>query len=163
MRNEYEYFTVIHPNNPERWERIDVKDVSTICQVDIKTAKRWITGSQCPHPSAQRLLQIYAFGEIPLINPASFSNMRFKKRGYGHKSDKPVMVIDGWRGDMELTASDLVFYTQKLTHDMIAIQKLETQCTELKKEIEKLERPNNNVVAFAPFLRRKEYYSDQQA
>jgi hypothetical protein len=159
MTNQYKYLTVTHPSQPEKRQQISLTDVTTICHVDRRTAKRWATGQQKPHPSAQRLLQIYAFGEIPLLNPGNFSKMHFKTKGY-HKTDQPVLVTDT---DLELSTYDLDWYVQQRTNDHYSIIKLEQQCNELKNTIDRLEQKNGNVIAFAPFLRRKEYYSDKQA
>ena len=163
MNNNYRYFSVTHPDNPDKTQQISLEDVTTICHVNAKTAERWRTGSQVPHPSALRLLQMYAFGEIPLLDNQEFSGMRFKQRGYGHKSESPVLVTNGWSGELELTAKEINWYVQTLQANMRNTAQLNIKCEQLEKRITELEQPTDNVIAFAPFLRRKEYYQETRA
>ena len=165
MPNDYQYLQINDPDNHLRSRQLSINDVATICKVSEKTAKRWISGDQQPHPSCSRLLELYAFGIVPLLQPGAFKNVRFKPRGYGKNEEIPVMVTCDV--NYELSATDINYYQERLSRNydlQCQYDRLSNELEQLKTNYQKTQQQDRtNVIAFAPHLRRKEQYHDQRA
>lgn len=149
--NNYQFIRISHG---EHTKQIPLNVAQKITGRSIKTLKRWINQTQQPDDTALELLRIYAFGLPPLIDPGAWKGFFFKNKGYGHKCNEPVLVTPY---DDELTANDIL----NLMNTYNLNTSLMKQNKELKNYVKKLEDakalPGAKIIAFEPYLRRKEF------